>query len=269
MQLLQSWKESLLVFKPSNFKLFLMVTLKSIWETYKSLFYHFWWLVILLVTVPLHKTAFGLLILFGAPLLLVYLILLIARPSVDLKNWAYFAKYILYIIPFLIIVAAIFSYYDHIYFNRPGSLTPFISLSQIIIFIFPVQFQYIVHRDIQLNQVELFIALQLLLSPFIILFNLFYLDSDKSLRAIVFSFVRSLKMILYNYPACLIIWAIFLLLWYLFWSILWCLSINFALIFELITFVLLAPIPICIFSNLYIKQVHEHFDLYFEKGPSE
>jgi len=270
MQLLQSWKESLSIFKPANFKLFVLITIKSVWETYKILFKYFWWLIILLVTVQFYKTALGMLILFGVPLLLVYLILLIARPSVGLKNWAYFGNYILYIIPFLIMVAILFSYYEGVYFNRPSGLTPFVSLSQIITFVFPVQFQSILQRDYRLNFLTFFMFLQVLLSPFIILFNLFYLDSDKSFRSIIFSFIRSLKMVLYNYPAFLIMWTVFLSLWYLLMSILFkYFTYNVVFTIQLITFVFLVPLLICIFTNLYIKQVHEYFDLYFGKGPSE
>jgi len=33
--------------------------------------------------------------------------------------------------------------------------------------------------------------------------------------------------------------------------------------------VVLAPIPICIFANIYIKKLHEQFDLYFTQPSQE
>jgi len=42
MQLLQSWKESLAIFAPKNFKLFFLVTLKAILETFVALFRYCW-----------------------------------------------------------------------------------------------------------------------------------------------------------------------------------------------------------------------------------
>src|SRR5665647_1703030 len=49
MNILQSWSHSLTIFKPSSLKLFLLVTLKSIIETYKLLFTTFWWAVCMFV----------------------------------------------------------------------------------------------------------------------------------------------------------------------------------------------------------------------------
>src|SRR5579863_2413544 len=49
MTLLQSWADSLTLFKPKNLQLFVMVTIKSIVEAYKLYFKYFWWLVLLIV----------------------------------------------------------------------------------------------------------------------------------------------------------------------------------------------------------------------------
>lgn len=272
MYLLQSWKESLLIFKPANFKLFLLVTVRSIWETYKILFRYFWWLIAVLLTVPFHRTVLCLLILFLGSLLFVYIVILTVRSSVSLKNWGYFKKYILsyYIIPFLIIVPVFFTYYSHVLFNRPGGLTSFISLSQIITFVLPVPIQYILSETIRSGQLELSVFFQLLISPFIVLFTLFYLDSDKGFRSIMLSFIRSVKMIIYNYPGYFIIYSIIFLFLHLFLSILFkYLFVEFAWSVWFYSIIFLIPIPICIFTNFYIKQVHEQFSLYFGSKPSE
>ena len=47
MYFLRSWKESLLVFIPKNFKNFMLVTLKNAMSVYAHLAYNFWWLLLL------------------------------------------------------------------------------------------------------------------------------------------------------------------------------------------------------------------------------
>ena len=49
MTLVQSWIDSLTLLKPKNAQLFIMVTLKSIIETYKVMFWYWGWVIILMV----------------------------------------------------------------------------------------------------------------------------------------------------------------------------------------------------------------------------
>jgi hypothetical protein len=49
MTLLQSWKDSLSIFKPHNFKQFLVATFESIKETYVVWIKYWWWLIALLL----------------------------------------------------------------------------------------------------------------------------------------------------------------------------------------------------------------------------
>ena len=47
MYFLRSWKESLLLFLPEHAKLFLMVTIKTILQSYKHIVLKLWWLLLL------------------------------------------------------------------------------------------------------------------------------------------------------------------------------------------------------------------------------
>lgn len=266
MQILQSWKESLLIFKPSNFKLFLMVTVKSILETYKLLLCYFWWLVLLYVFFSVLVYAFF----FSDSQILAFLFLaimfvtfLIVRPSVERKGYSYFSKKLLYIgligIFYPIIVFLVL-FFTVLFFSVLGIPFPFwlrIILAPFIGFIAPVFFLFV--------------------TPLSIFYTLFALDSDIDMRAIdsytmriakimkIFgeAFFRAGKMVLFSYPFCFVSYLLF---YGMYQSLHW--IIPYPLFFRFFHLLLL-PILICIFANFYIKQVHEHFDLYFGKGPSE
>ena len=45
MTILDTWKDSLRIFWPQNFKLFLLVTANAIIKTYKTIFTQLWWLL--------------------------------------------------------------------------------------------------------------------------------------------------------------------------------------------------------------------------------
>ena len=89
MNLLKAWQDSLDIFRPANFKLFLLVTLHSAWQSYKILFKYFWWLIML--------SAFGLSMgswffarapLFAATIVKAHPILtLITIPVLALSGW--------------------------------------------------------------------------------------------------------------------------------------------------------------------------------------
>jgi len=248
MQLLQSWKESLLIFKPANFKLFLMVTIKSIVETYKILLKNFWWLLGLLFLLGYVRNFafFGrslnflqiiISVFFGV--LFFYVIILATRSSVELKGWSYFKKYLLVRFPY-----AIFLVGFSILFNQWMIEKFLFAPACLELFLFPFMLNVIVISF-------------LLFSPLVIFFTLFLLDSENDFNAIWRSFIRALKMVIATYPCCLIIYAIF--------------YIGFLLVFNIsdvlgdYLFILFLPIPICFFTNLYIKQVHDKFDFYFGK----
>lgn len=272
MQLLQSWKESLLIFKPSYFKLFFLVTVKSTWETYKLLFRYFWWLLLSIVLLDFIKRMVEIsyvtskatevllfyyllnILFFICELIFFYVTILITRSSVEQKKWLYFGRYL-------------FSWYS-LFFS--------------LLFLF----YFILHRvDFLIRGWKGSLVLDFLGSNifvFLIFFTLFFLDSaPPSLKTVAVSIGRAIKMIIYNYPFFFVIYVFALLIgFFLLILLIFFLTVIIILKGRLIVmpflnvivdviFKLLFPLYICIFTNFYIKQVHEHFDLYFGKRPSE
>jgi hypothetical protein len=243
MQFLQAWAESLTLFKPVNLKPLLLITLKSIVETYKVLFTKFW--PVILVSLALDISAFYVLtklpmpafqvtsgwivflwvtIFVGAMIALMALcmtIFLTARPSVALKDWRY-----------------LFGYWRH------------------FIYFFFAWFIAMVCKNIFL-----------ILFVYWIFFAVFLLDSDGRLKSFVLSFWRALKIMGYNLPFVLISCLVFKLL---FLPITMFLGVHistmplseFIMKFCVVNLIQL-PLLICFYMNFYIKAIREQFNLYF------
>jgi len=301
MQLLQSWKESLSIFKPANFKLFLMVTAKCVWETFKILFGRFWWLVILFLlgTVAIFSLFFvvSLFIAMSAhggppmttgeniflkfltfvgsifPSSLIFTIFLIVRSSVKMKNWSYlktylFSLYFIYVYLFLYLIYFLCSYTINAFIFLSPIANVFVHLSNLPSYVF---FTFLLN------------VFSLLYSSLIVFTILFFLDSaSANPYTFLVSFLRALKMTIYNFPFCLIVYllidvilfsALYLLLQVTFFSFedqFFSIVKNGAYdLFLAFLAIIFYVIPVCIFTNFYIKQVHDNFDLYFGKGPSE
>lgn len=243
MQLFQAWVESLTLFKPQNFKLFLLVTLKSIIETYQVLFAKFWPIVIgsLVVDIGAYyllaqqgnndfqvQSFFTVLVwvsIFTLAALglmaLCMTLLLCVRPSASIKNWSY-----------------LFSYWRHfIYFV-------FIWLIAMICK-----------------------SLSLILFIYWIFFAAFLLDSDAHLKSVGLSFWRSLKMVAYNLPFIVISAMVFSLLSSPIVMIFGAGSFmltpwEFVFRFVIVNLIQL-PLLFCFYINFYLKKIHEQFNLYF------
>ncbi len=270
MQLLQSWKESLAIFAPKNFKLFFLVTLKAILDTFSSLVRYCWAPILLFfvfaffyaqkmqalttlaaVSGPNALLAFrgvllswNLFFLFFMSLLFM-LIFLAARPSVLRKGYWYFVSYwyyLVYVILFLPMLVVLIS--------GPLSL---VSLSPV--------------GALFLQGVAGF--LQIILASF---FILFLLDSDGSPKAAFLSLWRAIKMLIYNIPGA--ITALFLPLVVLTCVMLIGLALgslfNIAehsgLRVVLIQLSVLVGdvVMVCFMTNFYIKRLHDQSGLYFE-----
>ena len=248
---MQSWLESLQIFKPANFKLFLLVTLKSIVETYKTLFTKFWWVLLGFVAMdygsgyvyanyPAYLGTYFLLMVLLA-IFILYVLFLVARPSVQQKNWQYiwnYRKHFLFFLLMCLLVAVLFQ--NQLFWGH--------------LFLIGVTFG---------------------VSPLFIVTTCFLLDSNGSVRSSILSIWRGIKFCIFNYPFCLLgLLALHCLLYVL--------SLLFAYIFYILSMLLAAlmidggvslrygnvifwPIPICFFMNFYIKRLHEQFELYFEK----
>jgi hypothetical protein len=218
MTVLQSWGDSLSLFTYQNFKLFTLVTLKSIIDVYKKLLQYWWWLVIpaLLIYSEIGSAPVLLMLFVGFFFtnLFIFAVICSTRPSIEQKNSDYFKQQLCY---FPLTLA----------FLLPGYFLPK------IISVAPIAF-----------------------------FILFYLDSvDQSLfkKAGVFkAWKRTILMGVYNMPLLIIINFILRIFYII---ILSCVAVS-PLAVVIISFLLL-PISGCVYTNIYIKRLHEQFELYF------
>ena len=275
MTLIQSWKDSFKLLLPANLKLFALVTLKSIIECYKVLFRHWWWVMVIFMGITLYDLWFNLYgyeILYGVKIIglglktsmlllrdsiellftfFVYLTILSTRPSVAKKDFSYFNQYLghfLYI-AILLFALIVLRHWD-VFPSGPILFEP-INLVNIII--------------------ETFTSFNLFTFPLLVLSLLFFLDSDKRIIQIVFSFYRSIKMIVFNLPVfmviCLLMWVVF----YFNSRIIDVLMDNRTMFWVyisswyLIKVLFLTPVFACTFANIYIKKVHEQFNVYFKQ----
>lgn len=95
--ILQAWYDSMMLFAPKNIVPFFLVTVKTLNEVYRSMFFYFWWFML--------AGAIG--ILTGAPLFIfiiwlmfwILLLVLAARPSVEFKDMRYYESNFIYISP--------------------------------------------------------------------------------------------------------------------------------------------------------------------------
>lgn len=277
MQLLQSWKESLAIFSPKNFKVFFLVTLKAVIETLNALVRYCWAPLILFFLGTMFDGAHfftwigvwvgpqGMTLLGYS--FLIFLVFLAARPSVLRKGYWYFASYWyywVYVILFRLLqllIALIFAYFL-------GGSFVFAHLFVIWLIVF-------------LYVPDLFVAF----------FLLFLLDSDGSPREAFYSVWRALKMFVYNVPTALLIWFFGLSVGFV---IAWIpIALVQAIVSLIATFVrfssaafvsnvnnimagvqaiglLLSMVVVAAFmTNLYTKRLHDQCGLYFETKEKE
>jgi len=233
MTLIQAWMDSVTLLKPKNFQLFAMVTLKSIVEAYKLMFKYFWWLIILFEAcyIPLFLSMRSVKIAFWVFHLLFFVVCTITRPSVVKKDGAYFRSQLYSFIYFAIFL---------LFFPKGYGATAF--------------------------------------SAWMIFLILFFLDSEKGPKNFFFSMWYALKMIVFNFPLMLCLYAIMWILNAVVFGIVdkiivviatqWVQTIhvmvNYLGLIHSIFAVLLLPVSICIYANIYIKKLHDQFDLYFK-----
>ena len=276
MNLFPAWRDSLTILQPKSFKLFFLVTLKTVVDTFKVWIKYFWWLLIIQATKPWWWSAlWNNYDLFNNPylrltaiacvtcinILLIVSILLAARPSVALKNCAYFRSYIwriIYILPisFLMDKGAGFliNTVFYPYIGVPSALTPSVLLAIIM--------AGIVSWSVKI---------------YVINYALFVLDTDGSIKQALKSLLYAFKIVAYNYPFYIIIYIVHGLIQvanHLFFLqiIKWLspepgsvglqiISYGNMLVFALLTFFLY-----CFLTNFYIKKLHDQFTLYFGKN---
>jgi hypothetical protein len=253
MYIFRSWRDSLSLLAPANLKLFLLVTLKSTLETYKVLFTRLVPISVMvgIVGVPYvlkvvqpymqAAIAHGLYLLFLVlQFVFIYLELYVgyaaARPSIGIKNDAYFLRFLRYSCLLTIIPIVLYAEFFLMMFGAYFLMGIVVAESR--------SYAY---------------ALLLLLHCAFNIIILFFLDSDGSFKELWRSVVRAFTMIAYNLPLMGIFFALEIgivfgyqkLGCYETW---WLASVPFLLSVPLIN----------IYTNFYIKKVHEQPDLYFD-----
>lgn len=247
--LLKSWKESLLLFAPKNFKLFLLVTFKSAAESYSLLFYYFWWLLLLAFAL-----AFGCFYHICMPvdnilhwlyqclqLILFCILVILVRPSLMVKNRIYvrnqlqqswFGFLMLYgiislYITALFVVLLTMGWIDHIFTHFYGGMP-------LLLF----------YND-----------LPVIVMPSFIIPCMFYYDSAKYMADLLGSLWRGMIMILFNLP--------FFMISMLFFIGFYGLLLTFFDFYGYYLFFSFIPFVVSYFKNIYVKRLHDQFNLYY------
>jgi len=258
MQFFQSWGDSLKLFLPKNFKMFGLVTLKSIGMTYKTWFRYFWWAFLAMICVD-YLLISGLFffpqILFPvaiiAKFLLFVTLFLTVRPSTNKKNYSYYYGYFWHIvwigILFLLLGILLMIMGMGVY-PRVGILG---------------QLMVAIRQASGLMFVPLFI---ILISPAM----MFYFDTKGSFRSLVFSCIHTIKMILYNFPfyvVSIILLSLLILMFIIFFGfvqrIVALISPFLALALFDVFHIIFAVIPACFVANFYTKRLRDQSKLYF------
>ncbi|MGB8367019.1 MAG: hypothetical protein WCD44_01545 [Candidatus Babeliales bacterium] len=246
MQLVQAWKNTIIFFYPSNIKFFVLITANSIWQAYKIIIKYWWWLVLLISGLHLfwwQSTKLFFLVYAFLYYLFIFAFCLSTRPSVAQKNISYFFSYLLLFFPVMIGFVGI-KFVGASLIKLIGSFGKWQSIYLLI-----KTFTYAVQ----------------------VFFLFFFLDSSRSVKQFFLSFIRSVKMTIYNYPTCLVFGLIIVGI-----EIIFAFSVGSLLfaskkidillrIISLMSLFIFAPLQLSIFTNIYIKKLHEQFDYYFSK----
>lgn len=272
MNLLPAWRDSLTLFQPKNFKLFFLVTLKTMVDTFKVWIKYFWWLlpvrlfptILPYLLMPLNEAVRSQILQSIVAVMnlvpnIIYItlpsfsdvvivtILLAARPSVALKNCAYFRSYFWR----ALLMAVVLRLPELL-----GEIILTIYWGQLIASPFIFRLMAVVLQ---------------LLKWYIINYVLFFLDSDGSVKGFLRSWIHAAKMILFNFPFYGVV-----LISYMIWNYAnTLLGMYFyglgdvgaiGMIMQALIFVAVTFFFYCLLINFYIKKLHDQFTLYFGKN---
>lgn len=280
MNVLQSWANCLTLFKPASLKLFLLVTLKSIIETYTILFTRFWWAVLIFVVLVLvsslniatqesvwHSILLLLLLRLLTMVVMTFLLYLLIRPSVLKKNIEYIKGYVSHLLTVLLFFSVVILAIGLMIGIIAGLTTALVGDRSNVV-PFNWQFMYVL--------VWLLITYISIVMPF---FYFFFLDSDGRFSSAWRSAMRACKMILYTLPFIAVVYTMTHVVGYAlhyamtilmgklpqFMVISGAYQIAYVQGLIAILIVLCTPIMGCFWNNFYIKNIHENFDLYFKR----
>lgn len=275
----RSWRDSLSLFIPQNAKLFLLVTLKTILTSYKKILTDLWWLLLISSLVEygikkagLIKSEWSL-----APTLLwlfvFYLMYRIARPSLPQKNWRYYLtdwwKFIYFILLSLLAISLpiiLLHIPQQISFHvgqQPPFMQQLLSYLYLLIFGIPLIIFSLLAFLMAPNVMPVYV------SPLLSFIVLFLLDSRGTPADFFKSIWRALKMVIYNYPFCLIMYTVILFGTYYLQQLIYYFLGGNTLLFSTLVGTLAFVIPLSIWTMFYTKRLHDQFNLYYPESVKE
>lgn len=267
----RSWRDSLSLFIPQNAKLFSLVTLKTILSSYKKILKDLWWLIALsaIVEYGIKMTPSMVGLWHLIPLLLwlcvIYIMYLIIRPSLPQKNWRYYVTgWWKYIYVLLLSFAAIALPY--IFLKISLKIANWAVFGHPIFFYLYFPFLY---APILLAFVVAPEVLPIYTSPLLSFIIFFLLDSRGTPVDLVKSLWRGLKMVIYNYPFCLLAYTVLLFSTYYLQVLLYRLLGIHNIFFSTLAGTLAMVIPLSIWSMFYTKRLHDQFNLYYPESVKE
>lgn len=247
-----SWLDSLKTFLPENLKTNLLLTLNAIKDIIKNINYKrlIILLIYLIILAYFRENYFSTASLIISSLILVD-ILIYARPSIDFKDSSYYLKMHYKTFPFVLTPALIYSLSSKFWDN---------SIIQIIN---TFNKSFLMINSLFKN--SYFNPALYIISPFLVFFMLFLMDSKKELKSYFSSGYRAFKMFIYNYPFCFIAYNIFKVTSITIEKTLYYLLPQTAalLIFYLILFLITIPFYLVFMTNFYVNQIHTKFNIYY------
>jgi hypothetical protein len=247
-----SWKESLHFLKPATLKLFCLVTLKSLLQTYVLFFTYFSWLLGLQLllyyyfrAVPEYNPC---MFLVASIVFLVFL--LSARSSIEKKEWSYFVK----------------QFRDHGLSYLVGFLGYWILFICMVVMFIGLSFYMVVRWGsagwivVRGPWLSLGTMLLGLLKSFFIVSMQFLFDSKQGLFK---ALQRGSRMVFYNAPFFVLTSLLFglcIIMRMVFFPHVWLTGLWLVVVQFVID-----PLHSCFFTNFYIKRVHDQFDCYMSR----
>lgn len=267
----RSWRDSLSLFIPQNAKLFSLITLKTIISSYKKILKDLWWLIVLSTAVEYSFRRLSIIesIWNIVPVLLwlitIFCIYLIIRPSIPRKDWRYYLSrwnYLGYFIGYSLLAISL----PYIFLQISQKIAAWAIYTHPLFFylyfpflFFPVLVAFIIAPEV----------LPIYTSPLLSFTIFFYLDSRGGVLDGLKSIWRALKMVIYNYPFCLLVYTVLLLGTYYLQQLIHYLFGPTNFLFSTLAGTLTLVIPLCVWSVFYIRRLHDQFALYYPESVKE
>ncbi len=237
MYLIQSWVDSLSLFKPKNFKLFGLITAKSIGVAYGLLLKYFWWIPFGMICVSSyfdHQYIWRI-----ACFIWLFVAVFCARPSVSKKNCAYFRRYGPHVPSF---VAGLFTV-----------LIFFVVCQLVLLWIL----SFLNLESAYFLILILSYGMALAVSSVITLFCFSVSDMPVSLKNCAKALRFTFMMVWYNAPAVVLLYAPLIFVTGL-------ISIRLSEASRIVEWMMI-PVQVCVLGNFYIKRLHEQSKLFFKQ----